>query len=127
MIDQRRWHEGSAVPYGNDLELDRADDEPSTGADTLELDPCDQGEQREYATVADDAIIEDARRRYAKASGSEVTAAPARDPDGKPGAWLLLQARGGAREHPQARPRHCRVGAAASCRKSSLGRLRCAR
>jgi hypothetical protein len=39
--------------------------------------------------------IEEARSRYANATGGEVTALPARDPDGKPGAWLLL--RGGAK------------------------------
>jgi hypothetical protein len=95
MTDQRRWSEGTKLD--EDYELDRAEDEPSTGADTLELDPCDLGEQKEYHRAPDEAIIEEARCRFAAASGSEVTATPARDPDGGPGAWLLLQARGGAK------------------------------
>jgi hypothetical protein len=96
MTDQRRWTEGSAVPYGNDLELDRADDEPSIGEDTPELDPCDLGEQKEYLRAPDEAIIEEARSRFEAATGSKVVAWPSHDPEnGKPGVWLLQRPRGG--------------------------------
>lgn len=59
-----------------DRELDRADDEPSHGADTPELDPCDEGEERQYPAAADDAIIEAARQRYEAGIGSKVVALP---------------------------------------------------
>lgn len=60
MVDQRRWHEGD----DRDLELDRADDEPSHGADAPELDCCDQGEPKDYQIVLDRTIINSARERY---------------------------------------------------------------
>jgi hypothetical protein len=42
------------------------------------------------------AIIEEARSRFEAATGSKVVAVPSRDPEnGKAGAWLLLQRRGG--------------------------------
>jgi hypothetical protein len=119
-VNQVKWSAGH--PFGSqhvDCELDKADDEangdaePSLGADALELDNCDnehsfdggcacpagmeECEEVGYRSEKDRAIVEEARRRYAAASGSEVTAAPARDPDERPGAWLLLQARRGAK------------------------------
>jgi hypothetical protein len=63
MTDQKRWHEGGS---DSDLELNRADDEPSVGAGTLERDPCILGEQREYPAAADRAIIEEARSRFCR-------------------------------------------------------------
>ncbi|HEY1504103.1 MAG TPA: hypothetical protein VGF92_07375 [Stellaceae bacterium] len=94
MVDQRRWHEGPVT----DLELDRADHEASVGADTLEFDACDLGEQREYPATPDEAIIEEARSRYAAATGNKVVALPARDPvTGKAGVWLLQRRAGGAK------------------------------
>ena len=94
MVDQRRWHEGGR----GDLELDRADNEPSIGVGTPDFDACDLGEQREYQrTAQDDAISEEARRRYAPATGSKVVAVPARDPTGKAGAGLLQRRGGGAK------------------------------
>ncbi len=95
MVDQRRWHEGDALPYGNDLELDHADDEPSIGVDTPDFDICDLGEHAEYPRAQDQAIIEEVRSHYAAATGGEVSASPALDPDGKPGAWLLQRRQGG--------------------------------
>jgi hypothetical protein len=83
MHDQRRWHEGPVT----DLELDRADDE-SNGDD----------EQRDYPAAKDETIIEQARSRFAAATGSKVVAWPSRDPlTGKAGAWLLQRRAGGAK------------------------------
>jgi hypothetical protein len=96
MVDQRRWHDGNAAHYGNDLELDRADDEPSIGVDTPDFDICDLGEQAEYPRAQDQAVIEEARSHYAAATGGEVSASPALDPDGKPGAGLLHRRQGDA-------------------------------
>ncbi len=59
MLNQRRWSEGD----NSDLELDRADDEPSIGVDTPDFDICDLGEQAEYPRAQDQAIIEAARSR----------------------------------------------------------------
>jgi hypothetical protein len=91
MHDQRRWHEGPVT----DLELDRADDERN-GDD--EPEPCDLGEQRDYPAAQDRAIIEQARSRFAAATGAKVVAWPSRDPlTGKAGAWLLQRRAGGAK------------------------------
>ena len=94
MIDQRRWHEGDALPYGNDLELDRADHEPSIGVDTREFDICDLGEQPDYHPTAAVPFIEEVRSHYAASTGSEVGASPALDPDGKPGVLVTSAPRG---------------------------------
>jgi hypothetical protein len=91
--DQSAWGASDV----SDREHDGDDREPSLGAGPVyPLSAVDQ-EEVGYRSAKDRAIVEDARRRFAAASGSKVTAAPARDPDGRPGAWLLLHARGGAK------------------------------
>jgi hypothetical protein len=81
MTDQRRWTEGSAAPYGADLELDHADNEPSIGADTAELDCCDEGEPKDYRPTEDEAIAARARSRIAERASGDALEYAAVDPE----------------------------------------------
>jgi hypothetical protein len=65
MTDQRRWSEGGR----DDMELDRADDEPSLGGGPVyPLAAVDQ-EEVGYRSIEDQAIVEAARGRYQAATG----------------------------------------------------------
>jgi hypothetical protein len=117
MTDQRRWTEGSAVPYGADLELDRSDEEPSLGASEVvmagsfspraglsdpELVRCNQ-EGWSRGSSADDREHDpadhgepdydnepDDRRlpRVPSIDGGSI-AVPATDPTGRAGMWVM--------------------------------------
>lgn len=97
--DQRDWAASDRTDRehdGDDLEPD-ADNEPDERQwpqHPRQIGPTPQTVTTEQAETVVGAI-EEARSGFETAAGCKVIASPALDPDGKPGAWLLLQRSGG--------------------------------
>jgi hypothetical protein len=101
-LEDSNDHEPTDADHGEVDEYPQPSLLPATGADLLGWNSLAEDLEADGELVGSGCTdgqaqaVEEARSRYAAAAGSEVIASPARDPDGKPGAWLLL-ARGGAK------------------------------